>query len=205
MTKEDDVESGHLTGNGSCGVLLVSVGNDATILARVEQTENQVRALHLLEVFHPFLGTTGHLLKFHTFPHIVCQPVGNGRCEHADDSNLHAVDVMDGVGLKACVDIIGMGRTVGTGFHNIRTKQRTAHLTNPFVVNFMSRLDVVVAYGLSIVLHVVDDRGGKVLVLRHHIVRPVDAGLSLQNIAVVDQQEVITIRGAFLFNISVRA
>ena len=67
----------------------------------------------------------------------------------------------------------------------------------------MAWLDIMVTYSLCIVLHVVDDRSGKVLIFWHHIVRPIDAGLSLQNIAVVDQQQMVAIRCAFLFNICV--
>ena len=159
--------------------------------------------LNLLQVFHPFPGTAGHLLKLHALPHILRQPVGNGGCEHTDDGYLHTVDDMDGVGVYAIVDVLGMSRSVGSGFHDVRTEQRTAHLTDPFVVDLMAGLDVVIAHRLGIVLHVVDDRCGEVLVFWHHVVRPVDAGLSLQDVTVVYQQQVVSKCRPLLINICI--
>ena len=59
----------------------------------------------------------------------------------------------------------------------------------------------MIAYGLSVVAHIVDDRSGEVLVGGHHVVRPIDAGLTLQDVTVVDEQQVVAVLRAFLFNI----
>ena len=194
VTEEDNVESRYLTCNSCCSVLLIVGGNDAAVFSRMEQSEDKVGTLHFLEILHPFLRTGGHLFELDTLPHVFCQPIWDSRGDHTDDSNLHSVNIMDGVGLQTVVDTGRTSGTVLTGsttFYNVRSEQRTAHLTNPFVVDLMARLYVVVSYSLGIVLHIVDDRCCKVLADRHHIVRPVDAGLPLQDVAVVDKQQVI--------------
>ena len=162
--------------------------------------------LGVLDILHPFSGAAGHLLKFYALPDRFVQPVGDSGCQHTDDADLHAVDVVSGVGLQTGIDALWIGRAVLVGFlDNVRTQQRTAHLTDPFVVDLMAGFYIVIAHGLSIVFHIVDHRGSQVLVLRHHVVRPVHTGLPLQDIAVVDQQQVFAILLTLFLDIGVSA
>ena len=63
----------------------------------------------------------------------------------------------------------------------------------------------MVAYGLGVIPHVVDDACCQILVLGHHEIRPVDARLTLQDVAVVYQQQVVAVLLAFFINISIGA
>ena len=172
----------------------------------MEETEDKVGALYFLDILHPFLSAADHLFKLDALPDVLCEPVGDGRGEHADDGNLDAIDVVDRVRLEARVDVFGVGRPVGAGMDDVGAQQWTAHLTDPLVVNLMARLDIVVAYGLCIVLHIVDDPGSEVLVLRHHVVGPINAGLALKDVAIVDEQQILGAELiAFLIYISISA
>ena len=123
----------------------------------MEESEDKVWLLHILNIFHPFFCAAGHLLKLHTFPDRLVQPIGNSGCQHADDADLHTVDVVSGVGLQSCIDTLGIGLAILVFLlYDVGSQQRTAHLADPFVVDLMSGFDVVIAYGLSIVFHIVD-------------------------------------------------
>ena len=62
----------------------------------------------------------------------------------------------------------------------------------PFVVDGMTRLDVVVAHGRHVITHIVQHAGGNVLLLGNHIVVIVGNGLPLENIPVVEQIDVFS-------------
>ena len=206
VSEEDDVEAGHLSGHRSRRVLLIVLSDDASVLARVEQAEDQVGALLLLDILHPFLGAAYHLLKLHALPYRLVQPVGDSGRQHADHADLHPVLIVHGVGLYPRIDVLRIGLAVlGALLHDVRTEQRTAYLSDPLVIHLVARLDIVVAHGLCVVAHIVDHAGREVLVVGHHVVRPVHAGLSLHDVAVVDQQQVVAILCAFLLNIGIGA
>ena len=109
------------------------------------------------------------------------------------------------VGLQSCIDMLRTGLCVLVFlFNDVGAQQWTANLANPLVVNLVTRLDVVITYGFGIVFHVVDNRSCDVLVFRHHIVRPIYARLTLQDVAIIYQQEMIlAILFTLLFDIGV--
>ena len=185
VAEEHDVESRYLAGYGLRGILLVAVSPYAAALAGVEQAEDQVALFHLLQVLHPLLGTAYHFLKLQPFPYRLVQPVGDGWRQHTDDGNLHAFAVEHGVG-------VDVGQA-GCRADDVGPQRWAAHLANPLVVDLMARLDVVVADGLAVVLHVVHHLGSYVLLARCHEVRPVACGLSLQYVAVVNQQQLVAV------------
>ena len=160
----------------------------------MEQADNQVWLLVLLHVSDPFAGTGRHLLELHALPYLLVQPTGNSGRQHADDAYLHTVLYMDAVRFHAVIDVGRISLAVlASLLHDVGAYHRTAHLTNPFVVHLVSGFHVMVAEGLYIVLHVVDHPGGQVLLVRRYEVCPVRAGLALQNVAVVYQQQVLAI------------
>ena len=172
----------------------------------MEQTYQQVGLLLFLDVFHPFAGTCRHLLELHTLPYLLVQPTGNGRCQHAYDAYLHTVSDKGSVGLQVAVDVPWHSLVrLAALLYDVGAQQRTAYLAHPLVVHLMARLHVVVANGFNIIFHVVDDAGSQIHLVRRYEVRPVHAGLSLHNVAIVYQQQVLPILLAFLFNIGISA
>ena len=59
----------------------------------------------------------------------------------------------------------------------------------------------MVANSFGIIAHIVDDTRCQILVLGHYKVGPIDARLTLQNVAVVYQQQIAAILFALLINI----
>ena len=153
--------------------------------------------LHLLQVLDPLLGTADHLLKLQPLPQRLVQPVGDGRRQHADNAYLDALAVENGVGLH--VGILGLA------VNDVGAEGWTSHFANPLVVHLVARLDVVVTHRLCVEVHVVDDAGGYVLPLGHDEVRPVAGWLSLQNVAIVNEQQVLAVFAAQLLDVCVDA
>ena len=109
VPEEDDVETRNLVSYSRSSVLFIILCDDATVFARVEQAEEQIRFLGLLYVFHPFLGATYHLLKLNAFPDGFVQPIRDSRCDHTDDTDLYAILIVDRVGVKPMIDMIRVG------------------------------------------------------------------------------------------------
>ena len=194
MAEEYDVEAGHLLGHGLSGVLVVVGSMDAAIQSGVEESEDEVGLLVFFDVLHPLTGTLGHFLELHALPHLAIQPLWYGGRQHTDDADFYTVTYVDGVGLQARIDVFVPGRAVlRTLLDDVGTQQGASHLSDPFVVDLVAWFDIMVAYGFGIVLHIVDHTCRQVLVFRHDVVRPVDAGLSLQDVAVVNEQQPVAI------------
>ena len=136
-------------------------------------------------LFYPFLGTTDHLVEFQSLVYRFVKPTGNGRSEKSDDGNLYAITYEKGVGLEVWLPVFFL--------YHIGTQDRTAYFTNPFVIDCMSWFYIVVSYCLGIVPHIVYHSCSNVLICSHHIVGPVTGGLSLQDVTIVNQQQVLAI------------
>ena len=145
----------------------------------MEQSDDQVRLLVPAEVINPLAGTSHHFLKVQAAPQRLVEPVGNGRCQHAENGNTDALPLHDGVGGHvglSCMRVDDVG-----------TKHGTLHLADPLVIDVVPGFHVVVAEGLCVVLQVVDDLCRDVRHVRLHIIIIVADGLSLQDVAVVQQ------------------
>ena len=101
---------------------------------------------------------------------------------------------MYGVGLQTGIDALRISLTVFAFlFHDVGTQQRTVHLANPLVIHLVTRLYIMVAYGLGIILHVVDDTCSQILILWHHEVGPIHTGLALKYVTIIYEQQVIAV------------
>ena len=204
VAEEHDVEAGHLACHPLRGILfdgllrVEHVGHaDAAAFAAVEEADDEVGVLHLLQVGHPVAGAADHVLKGQSLPERLVEPAGYGGGEHADDGNLHAFALNHGVG-------VGVGHAF-RAVDDVGAQHGTAHLADPFVVDGMTGLNVVVAEGGGVVAHVVDYRGSDVLFVGSHVVRPVARRLSLQDVAVVEQQQPVAIVLAQAVDVRVHA
>ena len=171
----------------------------------MEQTEYQVGIFIILHILNPLFGASGHLFELQTFPDGLVEPVGDSWGKHADYYYLYAILIVNRVGLKSCVDVLRACCSILILLlYDVGTKQWASNLTNPLVVYFMTRFNVVIAHSFGIILHIIDDRSCYILIFRHHIVRPVYTWLTLQNVAIVNQQEVVVaVLLALLFDIAV--
>ena len=92
----------------------------------MEETDHNIRVFLFLQLLHPVLGRSHHVLKAETAPEVFCQPVRDGRSNHAQDGNLHTLTVED--------DIRFHVRSLGLGVDDVGTDHRTVEFLNPVVI-----------------------------------------------------------------------
>ena len=117
MTEEYHVEAWHLLCYPQGGILLIFGSDNTAILTAVEDANDYVRLLLLLDNLHPFTGTGHHILKLHSAPEILCQPVRNSWSQHTEHSYLHTLTVQDDIRLHI--------RLTGLGINDVGTQHRT--------------------------------------------------------------------------------
>ena len=117
MSEEYHVEAWHLLCYPQRGILLIFRSDNTAILTAVEDANDYVRLLLLLDDLHPFTGTGHHILKLHSAPEILCQPVRNSWSQHTEHSYLHTLTVQDDIRLHI--------RLTGLGINDIGTQHRT--------------------------------------------------------------------------------
>ena len=117
MSEEHHVEAWHLLCYTQRGILLIFGSDNTAILTAVEDTDDYIRLLFLLDNLHPFTGTGHHILKLHSAPEILCQPVRNSWGQHTENGNLHTLTVQDDIRLHI--------RLTGLGINDVGTQHRT--------------------------------------------------------------------------------
>ena len=117
MSEEYHVEAWHLLCYPQRGILLIFGSDNTAILTAVEDANDYVRFLLLLDNLHPFTGTGHHILKLHSAPKILCQPVRNSWSQHTEHSYLHTLTVQDDIRLHI--------RLTGLGINDVGTQHRT--------------------------------------------------------------------------------
>ena len=172
-------------GDASCrlerGVLVSRVACDSAFEARMEEADDDVCLLRLADMGDPFACRCDDVEECHALPQRFVEPIRDCRGEHSYEGYARSVDFANGIRLETgpqcgCVDDVGR-------------KDFAVDLAHVFVVNGTACLDVVVAYRLNVVAHVVQYLGGYVGQRRVYVVGVVAGGLSLQHIAAVDEQQ----------------
>ena len=185
VTEEYQVESRNLLCHLQCCIFLVFLGLDAAVPTTMEETDYNIRVFLLLQLLHPVLGRSHHVFKAETAPEVFCQPVRDGRSEHTEDGNLHTLTVEDDIRFDV--------RSLGLGVDDVGTDHRTVEFLDPLVVNRMACLNVVITKGLCVILQVVYHIRCHVSFLRGDVIIIVAGRLSLQDISVFQQDEIILV------------
>ena len=145
VSEEYDVKSRHLLGHPSRGVLRIVLRHDAAVPSRVEEADDHVRMLPILHLLDGSPCRGHHVVEAQSAPQILLQPTGDGWRDHADDRHLHLAvlaqhAIGQGVGLSRL-------RVDDVGSQNWRVA-----LPDPFVIDPVARLHVVVAQRLCVIL-----------------------------------------------------
>ena len=194
VTEQDEVKAIHLARHLQCSIFFVVGGDYTAFLSAVKETDDDIRLFIGLEIVHPFTGSRNHIYKGETAPQTLCQPVGDGWSYHSQHGNLHSAAVKYSIRLE-----IGLA---GIGIDDIGCNNRAFHFLYPFVIHLMTRLDIVVAYGLCVVLEVVHHRGGYILSCSVDVVGIVRDRLPLQYVAIVEQYHIVAMLLAQLLDIT---
>ena len=185
MAEENEVEARHFFCHLDRGVFIIFGSLDASVFSAMEKADDNIRFLILLKIFHPFAGVCYHVLKFQSAPEILREPVRNGRSNHSQNCHLHAFAVQDEIRLNvwfACRSADDVG-----------TQDWAVEFFYPFVVNRMTRFNIMIPKHLRIKLHVVYHIGSHVPSLSIYIIIIIAGRLTLQNIAILQENEIILV------------
>ena len=185
VAEENQVEARHFFCHLDRGVFIIFGSLDTSVFSAMEKADDDIRFLILLKKFHPFAGVCYHVLKFQSAPEILREPVWNGRSNHSQNSHLHALAIQDKIRLNvwlACRSADDVG-----------TQDWAVEFFYPFVVNRMTRFNIMISKYLRIILQVVYHIGSHVSCLSIYIIIIIAGRLALQNIAILQEDEVILV------------
>ena len=194
VPKDDGIEAWHLASHLFRSVLRVTVGSDASIDAGMEYTDNDVRLLFFLHVGNPLTGRGLDVNKLQFAPQFARKPVGDGRSEHADESNLHTVALNDFIRRNEIM--------VCTLYHNVGAQDREVSIEDVALVSGAAGFYFVVAKGADFAAHVVEHLVCEVDVRYGNGVIVIRCGLPLNDVAVIDIDEAVAPRGTLLAQIA---
>ena len=122
------------------------------------------------------------------------QPVGDGWCQQPQHGYAHALTLQHQVRLHVWLARLRVD--------DVGSEDRTMEVFQPFVIDGVARLHIMIAEQLCIIFQIVDDLCCYIGRIGLHEVRIVAGGLSLQDVAIVQQYQVLAKHFALLINIS---
>ncbi len=91
MTEEDGIEAWYILGYGASCILCIRIGNNATLITRVEEPYDKVGSLMFVQIGHPSASRLFHIGKFKSFPQRTWQPVRDSGCGKSQESYFHPI------------------------------------------------------------------------------------------------------------------
>ena len=185
VAHKHDVEARNIAGYVQRGILPVFAAHQQGVLSGMEHTDYNIGTLLFADYLHPLAGGLFHVVKTKSPPQILGEPHRNGGRYHAENGNLHSVALQHLVGPE-----VGFARS---GIDDVGAQHRSTAVARPTVENGTSRLYIVVAHIGGIIAHEVQHIGGYVERYRVDVVIVIGGGLALQDVAVVQQNQVVLI------------
>ena len=154
---------------------------------------HNIRILLFAHRLHPFASRLLDVVESESSPQVFRQPCRDCRRKKTNYRHLHAVAVENRVGWKI--------RFSRSRVDNVCAENRKIALADPTVVDRMASLHVVVSHVTRIVAQIVHHRRRHKGCSRVEEIVVVYGRLSLQNVAVVEQQQVVTEAFALTFHV----
>ena len=151
----------------------------------MEEADDYVGMRVAPDTLHPQACRRHHVVEPQSAPQVARKPVGDGGCNEAEDGNAHTLALDDGVGFQVGLSCLGVC--------HVGTQHGASAFGYPLVIDAVPRLHIVVAQGLGIVPHIVGDLGSYVGGVAVYVVVIVTYGLALQDVAIVQEQQPVSI------------
>jgi hypothetical protein len=197
VAKEHEVEARYFAGYLQRGVFRIVGRGDAPLAARMEKSDKEVDFFFLAQRLRPLACGGEHVVESQSAPQPLRQPIGYGGCYQSEDADFHAVALDNGIRFE-----IGFP---GGKVDDVGPQRGAVQLGNPFVIDLVPGLHVVVADALRVVSQIVYHLGPDVVTERVEIVGVVRNRLSLQDVTVLEQDEVLAVCGSLSFEIAAHA
>ena len=180
-----DIESRHILRYVERSVLVVFARHFESLLSGMEQADHQIRVLFFTDNLHPFACRLFHIIETQSFPQIFREPCRDGRGNHSQYHDLHALTFQHFVRSQ-----MGLSRRC---IYDVGTQHWEVTSGDPTVENGTSRFHVMVTHVAGIILHIIHHFRAKMGRHRIYIIIVIGSGLSLQNIAVIQQYQILLI------------
>ena len=192
VSEKHDVESRHASSHLKRSIFGKTFHRFAYVLTGMEKSDNQVGFLVLFDVRNPLRSAFHHILEVKATPQVLGEPSRDGRSNQAKNSHLHAIALKNNIRLKV--------RLTRSFFNGVGTDERAIALRNQAVVDFVPRLDIVIADVGDIVFQIIENRSAEVSARGVDEIVVISSGLALQHIAIVEKNKILAVSLAFLLN-----
>ena len=167
---------------------------DTTVPSTVKQSYDNVGLFFLSYNVNPFSSRLCHIFEMESAPQFLMQPIGYGRSNHTYNSYLHSLTLNDSIGLD-----IRLPRGI---INDIGTYHRTIQFAYPLVIHGMSRFDIMIAHCLGVVSKPVHNLSCRIRQFGFNEIGVVACRLTLKNVSVLKQNDILAILFAHCFQIS---
>ena len=181
VSAEYDVESRHAACDGLCHAL--AEGSVAFGIPHSGMEKPYHHVGFVAQPWHIAVGNVLDGLEFHALPQVLRHPLRYAGGDHSEHCHAYAVAFDDGIGQEVGAAVVAA--------YGVCAEHGHPALPCPPVVDVVSGLDVVVSDGDGVVAHMVEHVGAEVCGGGVDEVVVVCRGLSLQDVAVVEQDDAV--------------
>ena len=178
---ENNVEARHLARHLQRSVFIQRSRGVLAPYAAVKQAHDEVRlAAHLR---HILLRRAHKVVEAQAAPEVFRKPRRDTRRQHTQHGDAHAAFTNNRIRLPI--------RFARFYLNRIGAEHRKFTLFHPTIIDRVSRFHIVIAHCCRIIAHIVEHRSASVRCRRVDIIIVVSRWLSLQNIPVVEEQDLV--------------
>ena len=192
MSHQYHIESRNILCHIQRRILIIFTGHLKRILSGMEQPDYHIRILLCTDYLHPFASRLLHIVKTKPSPQIFRKPGRNGRCNHPQNDGLHPVPFQHFIRRKM--------RFPRRRINDIGSQYRKVTGSNPTVEYSTSSFHIMIPHIARIIFHIIHHLGTKMRRHGIYIIIVISGRLSLQNIPIIQQYQIIFILPAFLLN-----
>ena len=187
-----NIKSRHILRYVERSILVVFARHFESLLSGMKQADHQIRVLFFTDNLHPFARRLLHIVETQSFPQIFGEPCRDGRGNHSQYYDLHAITLQHFIWSQ-----MGLSRR---RIYDVGPQYREVTSRDPTVENGTPRFHIMVTHVAGIILHIVHHFRAKMGRYRIYIIIVIGSGLSLQDITVIQQYQILFILFAFFLH-----
>ena len=158
----------------------------------MKQSDHYIGILFFMDNLHPFACRLFHIVETQPFPQIFRKPCRDGRSNHTQYHNLHAITFQHLIRSQ-----MGLSRR---RINDVGTQHREVTSGYPTVEHGTPRFHIMVSHIAGIIFHIIHHFRTKMRRHRIYIIIVIGSRLPLQNITIIQQYQILFILFALLLH-----
>ena len=171
VSHQYNIESRHILRYVKRSILIVFARHFESLLSGMKQSDHQIRILFFTDNLHPFACRLFHIVETQAFPQIFRKPCRDGRSNHTQYHNLHAITFQHLIRSQ-----MGFSRR---RINDVGTQHREVTSGYPTVEHSTSRFHIMVPHITGIIFHEIHHFRTKMRRHRIYIIIVIGSRLSL--------------------------